>query len=377
VRKKVQIKGLRGTIYQRGEDSYRVQLSLGRNAAGKYDVKRETVRGSERDAIDLLTRWNVEYLDNVILPSNHQTVKQLYQEWIGEVETYLQHNTHRFYKEKWDVYILGKIGHKKLTDVTLSDLQKILKENLSQDAQIKNAMSPFFSWCVAHKKIKENPCFNLKIKTKDKEKTEDDVWNFDEVKKIYASLTFQNLYDIFIVLGVELGLRPQEILGLKWDKVFDDYIAIERAVKKREPEEFELGPTKNNTSKRYLPTTPFIKEKLDLHRKNQQKRISKDKNYANNNLVVADKAGKVPCIRYIGRYIKRKALEAGASVIPPKNLRTTHISLMNALGVPLPTIQQGAGHELGSAVTSQHYIRTYHESLRGTSMILHDKLHAK
>jgi hypothetical protein len=56
VRKKVQIKGLRGTIYQRGEDSYRVQLSLGRNAQGKYDVKRETIRGTEQDAIDLLTR---------------------------------------------------------------------------------------------------------------------------------------------------------------------------------------------------------------------------------------------------------------------------------------------------------------------------------
>jgi hypothetical protein len=43
----IHIKGLRGTIYKRGKDSYRVQLSLGRNAEGKYDVKRETIRGTE------------------------------------------------------------------------------------------------------------------------------------------------------------------------------------------------------------------------------------------------------------------------------------------------------------------------------------------
>ncbi|MGI6532618.1 MAG: hypothetical protein ACOX29_09345 [Bacillota bacterium] len=66
----IHIPGLRGTIYKRGKDSYRVQLSLGRNPEGKYDIKRETIRGTKQDAIELLTRWNVEYLDNTIIPSN-------------------------------------------------------------------------------------------------------------------------------------------------------------------------------------------------------------------------------------------------------------------------------------------------------------------
>lgn len=377
MRKKIQIKGLRGAIYQRGEDSYRVQLSLGRNAEGKYDVKRETIRGTERDAIDLLTRWNVEYLDNTIIQSTHQTVKQLYEEWIDEVEIYTKHNTHRFYREKWEVYGLKAIGYKRLVDVTLADLQRILKENITQDRQLKNAFSPFFTWCVDHKKIKENPCLKLKIKSTPKEKTENDVWSFEEVKQVYKTLTFENLYDIFIVLGVELGLRPQEIYGLKWERVFDDYVAIEEAVTKREPGEFDLGPTKTNSSRRYLPLTPFLKWKLELHRSNQQKRISKNKDYVDHDLVVADRMGFAPCQRYVGRYIKNKAKNLGISVIPPKNLRTTWISLMNALGVPLSAIQQGAGHELGSQVTSEHYIRTYQESLKGTAMILHDKLHAK
>lgn len=105
--------------------------------------------------------------------------------------------------------------------------------------------------------------------------------------------------------------------------------------------------------------------------------MAKSKDYVDNNLVVADRKGNAPCQRYVGRYIKSKAKSVGVSPIPPKNLRTTWVSLMNALGVPLTAIQQGAGHEIGSQVTSEHYIRTYHESLRGTSMILHDKLHAK
>jgi len=70
--------GLRGTIYRRGRDSYRVQLSIGRNAEGEYEVKRETIRGREQDAIDLLTRWNVQYLDHQITTTNYETVRQAY-----------------------------------------------------------------------------------------------------------------------------------------------------------------------------------------------------------------------------------------------------------------------------------------------------------
>lgn len=50
--------GLRGSIYRTGKNSYRLQLPLGRNAKGEYENKRETIRGTEQDALNLLTRWN-------------------------------------------------------------------------------------------------------------------------------------------------------------------------------------------------------------------------------------------------------------------------------------------------------------------------------
>ena len=97
----IKVLGLRGTIYKRGKNSWRVQLSLGRNAEGKYDIKRETVRGRKQDAIELLTRWNVEYLDNTIQATNHQTVEQAYEEWIAFIKEYRTPNIHRFYAERF------------------------------------------------------------------------------------------------------------------------------------------------------------------------------------------------------------------------------------------------------------------------------------
>lgn len=375
MRKKVQIKGLRGAIYQRGEDSYRVQLSLGRNAQGKYDVKRETIRGTEQDAIDLLTRWNVEYLDNVIMPSNHQTVKQVYDEWIEFIGEYRKPNTYRFYKERFETDILPAIGHRRLKDITLRQLQRLLAANPSVDAHNKRVLSAFWGWCVKHKKVKENICLNLETKARPKKQTEDDVWSAEQVKKMYKHLTFKNLYDIFIVLGVECGLRPQEIMALKWDDIHEDYIAVEEAVIERSRDDFTLGDTKTRTSERYLALTPFVAKALKAHKVAQNERILKTKGYVQNNLIVADKKGHVPNLRYIRRYIQRKTQEIQIPTIPPKNLRSTHISLMHDFGVPLPTIQKQAGHGEGSPITKNHYIRIYTESLRQAAMLFHEELH--
>ena len=41
----------------------------------------------------------MEYLDNTIIQTTHQTEKQLYEEWIDEVRIYTKYNTYRFCKE--------------------------------------------------------------------------------------------------------------------------------------------------------------------------------------------------------------------------------------------------------------------------------------
>lgn len=352
-------------------------MSLGRNAEGEYVEKSDTIRGTKQDAIELLTRWNVEYYDKTIVATTHQTVAELYKDWIKMVKIYKAANTYRFYKEKWERFILNAIGHYVYTEVPFKVMQEVLTNNINEDKQIKNAMSAFFTWLVAQKKLKENPCHGLLVLERSYEKTEDDVWTFDEVQKIYEHLDFKYLYDIFIVLGVECGMRPQEILGLKWDKVFAKYISIESAVKDRKPGKFVIGSTKTKSSRRYWPLTPYVRYCLGLHRLNQLGRMGKNKNYVDNNIVVADKNGNVPDLSYIGKYMKKLAKKAGVKHIPPKNLRATWASLMNDLNVPLTIIQQGAGHEVGSTVTTKHYISIYLESLRGAAMSLHDKLHGE
>ena len=92
---------------------------------------------------------------------------------------------------------------------------------------------------------------------------------------------------------------------------------------------------------------------------------------------MADRKGHVSNLTHIRRYIATIAEEAEVRVIPPKNFRTTHVSLMSDFGIPLSTIQKQAGHSQNSPVSKKHYIRNYTESPRNSATIFHDKLHRK
>lgn len=369
------MQGLKGNIYQRGRNSWRVQLSLGKNSLGQYEVKRETITGTKRDAIELLTRWNVNYLDNDLTVTNHKTVADAAREWLEFVKKYRQPNTYQFYKARFDYDILPDISHKKLKDVSVKLLQKIMDDHPTTSRHNKRALSAFYGWCVRRKIVKDNLCSELETVSKAKIKSEDDVWNLDQVRTVYSALTFHNLYDIFIVLGVECGLRPQEIMALTWEKLEDEYIIVDQAVKQRSCDSFLIQDTKTEESNRIVYKTPFLSDKLKLHQTNQDSRKEKNSGYAENNLVVADKVGNVPDLKYIRKYMYDLANKIGVPEVSPKDLRSTHISLLNSLGINLHTIQRQVGHAIGSPVTNEHYIRMYGSSLSAASQLLHDTLH--
>lgn len=252
--------------------------------------------------------------------------------------------------------------------------QRLLAEKPAIDHHNKKALRALINWCADMGKCAPLDFQKLETKYRPRRKTEQDVWNFEQVQRVYDALTFDALYDIFIVLGIEAGLRPQEIFALTWDKIHEDYLMIDRAVKARTPTRFEFGPTKTHKSRR-VPTTPYLLSKLTTHRINQELRIANTANYNRaENLVVADATGNVPDINYIRKYLRSIAERAGVQYIPPKNLRSTYISLLTALGVPLSVVQESVGHS-SPDITSQHYIRVFGDNLRRAAMLLHQRLH--
>lgn len=162
---------------------------------------------------------------------------------------------------------------------------------------------------------------------------------------------------------------------MTWDKIHQDYILIDTAVKERQrPDSAILGPTKTEQV-RAVPTTPYLLDKLEVHKINQTIRIANTKNYNTMaNLVVADAMGNVANLGYIRKYMRDVARRANVHYIPPKNLRSTYISLLSAIGVPMPVIQESVGHASPNT-TAKHYIRVFNQNLQQAASLLYQYLH--
>lgn len=118
-----------------------------------------------------------------------------------------------------------------------------------------------------------------------------------------------------------------------------------------------------------------LNKALATHKIKQEGRIATTKGYDKKaDLVVADQLGGVADIKYIRRYMHRVADRAGVHRIPPKNLRSTNISLMASLGTSLSVIQQLVGHASVST-TADHYVRVFDEDVQRAVNSLHDSLH--
>ena len=361
---------LKGTINKRGKHSWRVQLSLGKGPDGKYLQKRETIHGTKQDALDLLTRWNAELLDGEVTPTSYRTVQQVYDEWIEFIAEYRQPNTLDYYRYRF-ADILPIIGSRRIKDVSSRDLQDILRKYPSKDRHNKSALSAFFGWAIKQKIIRENPCEHLETQSRLHRKEEQQVWSIEQVRQVYAELTYENLYDIFVVIGVECGLRPQETLALTWDKI-GDVITVDSAIKDRDANSAVIGETKTYRDRIVYPTA-YLVDKLAIHREKQEERRRSRYYLADSQLVVADSKGHVPDLKYIRKYLYILADRLGVQRVSPKDLRSTHISILHRIGVPVGTIREQVGHS-NLDMINNHYLRIYNDSLKDASKALHDEL---
>ena len=123
---------MRGYIVKRGNDSYRIAVSLGKGPDGKYKQHFETVRGNKKAADKRLSEI-LSSLDNgVFVKPGKQTLGDYLRAWLKD---YCQANitpqstqTYQFFIER---HIIPAIGHVPLTDLRPQHLAHLYSEKLS------------------------------------------------------------------------------------------------------------------------------------------------------------------------------------------------------------------------------------------------------
>jgi integrase len=154
-----------------------------------------------------------------------------------------------------------------------------------------------------------------------------------------------------------LGLRPGELLGLRWSDVDldDGVIHVRQGLKRGHRTRLELGDLKTKGSRRSLGAPGPVVEALRAHRRRQlEERMKAGPAWVDLDLVFTTQIGTWIEPRAFRRYFDRVSDAAGLGKWHPNELRHSMVSLLSAAGVAEEDLADVAGH-VTTRMTHQVY----------------------
>jgi integrase len=220
------------------------------------------------------TPKNIKFVENVIIPE--LTVKiatgGIYKKkpktfrYYGDI--FLKHKENRLrdflHKLPYFQRIIDYFDNQDIDKISRLDVKEYLN-NLNMKSMSKNiyksAIKEIFELAVDDEVISFNPALNIKLAPDVKSDIE--YFTKDEVLKIIDVAT--GIIKPYLLIAFNTGMRPEEILGLQFQDIKDDYIDIRRVRTKG-----RVDYPKTKSSFRKIPYPSFIKKDFEVLKKNNR-----------------------------------------------------------------------------------------------------------
>ena len=361
-----------GQLLQHVSDPKRwqVKVFLFRDEQGRKRYRTEVVHGKRRDAEARLLELLQVKSTGGLTPRSRLTVRELADEWRQHKARDVAPRTLTQYVEALERYILPTLGHRKLADVTLRDIDRLYGHMLAGDlpepagertitgrplsgrtaSHAHTVLSQMLSQAVRWGLIQHNPAAEATIPSHHP-KEKQPLTAGERVRFLEACRS--SFYGIFYRTLVDTGLRPGEACALRWSDI--DFargtITVHRAVTRGPNGEAITSKPKTAKSRRTVPMLGSLRDELLAHLYWQRER-----NLDEPGFVFTNQDGKM--LRpwtFTKRDLERTLRCAGITKpVTLYGLRHTFATLHVAAGTPLKVVSEVLGH-----ATIQQTANTY------------------
>ena len=236
-------------------------------------------------------------------------------------------------------HLLSEFGAHSLGSITRDDLQGFLDRkagdglSYSVVGHLRWDLRQVFGMAVAEGYLARNPAAML-FTPRDAKTYEKRVMTINDVRTCFAVLELREL--LITKTAVLAGLRPGEILGLKWGCVCGDYADIRRRIYRG-----DVDIPKTSLSVRRVALSGGLAEDFGEWR-------SLAPDTADMAWVFPSENPKSPVRRdnLLRRHIAPRLDQAGLGWVNFQVMRRTHASLMNGLAVDPKVVAEQMGHTL-------------------------------
>ena len=351
-----------GQLLQHRTDPKRwqVKVFLYRDEQGRKRYRTEVVHGKKRDAEARLLELLQVKSTGSLTPRARMTLRDLVKEWSDHKAREVAPRTLAQYKDALERYVLPVLGHRKISDLHLREVDQLYglmlagelptptNEGAKQPRKLSArtvrlthaALSQALSQAVRWGMLQHNPAAEASIPThKAKEKT---VLTADERARFLEACRASH-YGTFYRLLVDSGLRPGEACALRWTDL--DFprgrISVQRTVTRGAEGEAIIAEPKTAKSRRTVPMLAGLRDELLAHLERQRA-----VNYDEAGYVFTNTSGAMlrPWTFSTGdleRVLKGARITKTVTLY---GLRHTFATLHVAAGTPLKVVSDVLGH---------------------------------
>lgn len=292
-----------------------------------------------------------------VRPKSGLKLSEYLEEWLPRHCTtkQLKPSTQEAYREQVYGYLIPKLGHLKLQEITPVDIENFYAEMLTSGGKSGNPLSARtveFSATIlrlalkkavtVYKLIPSSPAADVDVPRPRAQAK--DTWTAQEMASILKASSNHRLGALF-VLAAATGARRGELLALRWANV-DSKARTVRFVANRVGlrRSVEEGSLKNDQEKTVTIDSATVAILL-THRKRQAQERLACPDWQEGDYVFATAYGLPVHPRNLHRVWKEIVAIAGVKYLKPHAMRHTHATLLLEAGVPLHVVAKRLGHK--------------------------------
>ena len=354
----------RNISYDDKKGLFYVNMDYGTDEDGKRTKKVKTFKTIKEARTALRTFEGEKIKGDVVKPTDH-TLKTWLTYWIEEVvKPNRETTTYYGYNKIIQNHLIPNIGNVNLQKLTAQTIQKYYNtiqttKSLSNNTLHKHhdLLNTALKLAVRQEIILKNPM--LGVEPPKLEKINHNYYDADQLNVLF-NLIEGNILELPIKLAGYLGLRREEICGLKWESVnmVDRVIIIQHARTVAGATMVEKG-TKNDSSIRTLHIPDAL---VGLFNQYKERQILDRKfyngDYIDSGYVIVWEDGRPIDPKYISHHFKKFIDKHTLPKLKLHELRHTFTSVANSLGIPMYDIGKALGHST-PATTSKIYTHLF------------------
>ena len=339
-----------GSIYfDTSKDCYRAAVEIGRDANGKR--RRRRLSGKTKSEVRRrIKEFERQRDDGMSTDGASITVAALFEHMFNTVLPARDLSPSTIDNYHWSAdKILPALGHIRLRALTPENIETLLAahSHLSRSSlnRIRTVLGTALFEAERRAWVLRNVA-KLAI-TPPSHTTHRRALDEDQARRLLATAAGHRL-EAAILIGVTRGLRPGEILGLRWaDLELDTDPAVMqiRQALKHHKGHLSFGPPKTPKSVRSLVIPPVVLTALRPHRARQAaERLVAGAHWADHDLVLCTEIGTPIDPSNFRRSFQALTKAAGLGSWVPYEMRHSAVSLLSAAGVPIEHLADLAGH---------------------------------